>query len=65
MKYYIRTDYGVRCNNKELSYWIISESSAMTYNVIDNLLTFPIYRVKFRDVKDFDFDRRYMLEEDD
>ena len=64
IEHFIRTDYGVECNWKTLKYWIISEDNenggvSVTKLVEDNdkPIKFDIYRLKFRDVKDFDFDR--------
>lgn len=61
-KYYIQTDYAINLNSKYLEYWILGKNSEY-YNKLqvenDNLLplSFPIYRIKFSDIKDFDFDR--------
>lgn len=66
--YRIRTDYGINCGTDELKYWIydINSISGNTSEygkillVDDNKnkpLTFEIYKVKFSDIKDFDFDR--------
>ncbi len=61
-KYYIQTDYAINLNSKFVEYWILGKSSPYYRQVsIQNTgyapLSFPIYRVKFSDIKDFDFDR--------
>ena len=62
-KYYIQSDYGINLNSDYIEYWIVGKNSEYyrKYNIIDSgvrqPLTFPIYRVKFSDIKDFDFDR--------
>ena len=61
-KYYIQTDYAINLNQKYVEYWILGKNSQY-YRQIPikvngfNPLTFPIYRIKFSDIKDFDFDR--------
>lgn len=61
-KFYIQTDYAINLNSDYLEYWIKGNNSEY-YTKIDVLsndelpLTFPIYRIKFSDIKDFDFDR--------
>ena len=60
LEHYIRTDYGIECDSSILKYWINNVNSATTVNVEDydqTPILFNIYRVKFRDIKDFDFDR--------
>lgn len=61
-EYFIRSDYAISCNDSILKYWIESETNAPTINVnTDNPdeipMVFPIYRVRFYDIKDFDFNR--------
>lgn len=60
--YYIQTDYGINLNSTTLEYWILGKNSEFYRQVPvqttgDVPLTFPIYRIKFTDIKDFDFDR--------
>jgi hypothetical protein len=61
-KYYIQSDWAINSTSNSLEYWIVGKSSkyyktVSTYekNRIPN--QFKIYRVKFSDIKDFDFDR--------
>jgi len=61
-KYFIQSDYGINLNRDRLEYWIVGKNSE--YYVSKNVenygqipLMFPIYRARFSDVKDFDFDR--------
>lgn len=61
-KYYINTDYAINLNEKYLEYWILGKNSEYykKINVFDEInapLALPIYRIKFSDIKDFDFDR--------
>jgi len=61
-KYYIQTDYAINLNQEYLEYWILGKNSEYYNNIPVKTagsppLTFPIYRVKFSDIKDFDFDR--------
>jgi hypothetical protein len=62
-KYYIQSDYAINSNGKRLEYWKGGSNSkhyryySTTGNTIkDTPISFPIYRVKFCDIKDFDFD---------
>lgn len=62
-KLFIRTDYAISCDHNELKYYIIDENDKQ-YSVKKNIfeknqkpITFKIFRVKFRDIKDFDFNR--------
>jgi len=61
-EYLIRTDYGIRSDDKSLKYWIENESKSInilthdTYNKLKPIV-FEIYRVQFRDIKDFDYNR--------
>jgi len=64
MEYFIRTDYGIECNSNTLLYWLQDRNSeySKTINVEDDInnekpMMFKVYRVKFRDIKDFDFNR--------
>lgn len=61
-KFYIQTDYAINLSSEYLEYWIKGNNSEF-YNKINVIsddsspLSFPIYRIKFSDIKDFDFDR--------
>jgi PKD repeat protein len=63
--YYIQTDYAINSNNEILEYWIGGKTSEYykkyeVYNKNDKNklpLIYTIYRIKFSDIKDFDFDR--------
>ena len=60
--FFIHSDYAVSSNNSVLQYWkggVNSEYSVLkdTINEDGSPLSFKIYRVKFLDIKDFDFDR--------
>ena len=67
VNYHIRTDYAIKCDEKSLNYWIVDEKYAVTGStygnsvlVDDNInkpLLFDVYKIKFSDIKDFDFDR--------
>ncbi|CAG7581622.1 MAG: gp265 [uncultured marine phage] len=59
--YYINTDYGFSVNNNKFDYWINeSDSSYRTSLDLDKIdknnppLTFPIYKLNFTEVKEFD-----------
>ena len=61
-KYYIQTDWGINSNSNQLEYWINGKNSEFYRNVKTEStgklpLHFNIYRVKFSDIKDFDFHR--------
>jgi len=61
-KFYIQTDYAINLNSEFLEYWILGKNSDYYRKYPVNPkgfipITFPIYRVKFSDIKDFDFDR--------
>ena len=64
-RYYIQCDYAINSNSKELEYWVGGKSSSNytkidVYNKKDTTtspLEYKLYRVKFSDIKDFDFDR--------
>ena len=61
-KYYIQSDYAINMNSKLLEYWILGKNSPYYTSVQSQPtgqipLTLPIYRIKFSDIKDFDFDR--------
>ena len=60
--YYIQTDYAINSNTNTLEYWINTKNSDYYVsknisNSTDKPLTYPIYRLKFSDIKDFDYDR--------
>lgn len=58
--YYIHSDYAIISNAKLLKYWRGGESNNITKSIFDSdgkPLLYNIYKVKFTDVKDFDFDR--------
>ena len=64
LRYYIDTDYAISSNSSKLKYWIESEESEFSINkdIRTNKkyrkpLMYPIYRMKFSDIKDWDFDR--------
>jgi hypothetical protein len=68
-KYFIQTDYAINLNSKYVEYWILGKNSEYYRQVqVENTgflpLTFPIYRIKFSDIKDFDFDRVITLYSD-
>ncbi|MFW6243244.1 MAG: hypothetical protein ACOC2W_03705, partial [bacterium] len=61
-EYYIHSDYAITSNNSVLQYWkggINSEFSVLkdVVNEDGSPLSYKIYRIKFSDIKDFDFDR--------
>ena len=63
-KYYIQTDWGINSNSTKLEYWINGKNSNFYQTKTTTApyiqpLQFNIYRVKFSDIKDFDFDRVY------
>ena len=65
LQHFIRTDYGIECDYNTLTYWLVHKehSDYVTTVPVEDVLndetpiTFPIYRAKFREIKDFDFDR--------
>lgn len=63
-QYYIQTDYAINSTNLNLEYWIGGKSSEyyvktdiMNSNTDIAPLTYQVYRIRFSDIKDFDFDR--------
>lgn len=61
-EYIIHTDYAITSDKNTLRYWKGGQDSKFdtTRNVFDdsgNPIQYNIYRVKFTDIKDFDFDR--------
>lgn len=62
--YYIQCDYAINSDSTKLEYWINGKNSDHYINksIFDKYnnsspLTYKIYKVKFSDIKDFDFDR--------
>lgn len=62
--YYIQTDYAINSSKLFLEYWIGGKTSEYykRMNIMDSNpdtspLTYQIYRIRFSDIKDFDFDR--------
>lgn len=58
--YYIQSDYAIISNTNELKYWkggIENIISTKIYDNINSPISYNIYRIKFTDIKDFDFDR--------
>jgi hypothetical protein len=61
-KYYIQSDWGINNTNEYLEYWIVGKNTnyyrkVLTYEKNRTPNQFKIYKVKFSDIKDFDFDR--------
>jgi len=61
-KFYIQSDYAILSNNDNLEYWIGGKTSKYYKkldidNNIDKPLIYPIYKITFSEIKDFDFDR--------
>lgn len=67
-EYYIQTDYAIQSDDNTLQYWIVSSGNTLysantyytnqlIYDGVNKPLTYPVYRLKFTDIKDFDFDR--------
>ena len=61
-EYNIRSDYGIQSNSETLEYWIGDIKESIKKPIEDKLnkskpLLYNVYRVKFRDIKDFDYDR--------
>jgi len=61
-KYYIQTDWGINSNSENLEYWINGKNSEFyrslkTESKDSQPLQFNIYKIKFSDIKDFDFER--------
>jgi len=60
--YYIQSDYGINLSDTYIEYWIVGKNSEYYKKLYVNLTgstptTFPVYRLKFTDIKDFDYDR--------
>lgn len=58
--YYIQSDYAIISNNKLLKYWRGGQNNITIKNIFDSNnkpISYNIYRAKFLDIKDFDFDR--------
>jgi hypothetical protein len=61
-KYYIQTDFAITSDSEKLKYWIGGDNSEYYREIdIENInrkpLVYSIYKVKFADIKDFDYDR--------
>jgi hypothetical protein len=58
-EYYLNTDYAINSNSDLLEYWIQDKNSPFYTSTPTNItpIQYPIYRLKFSDIKDFDFDR--------
>jgi len=61
-KYFMQSDYAITSDDKKLKYWIGGSNSqyykeANIENVNRKPLVYSIYRIRFSDIKDFDFDR--------
>jgi len=61
-KYFIQSDYMITSNHNKLKYWIGGSNSEYYKEInIQNInrkpMVYSIYKVKFSDIKDFDFDR--------
>ena len=61
-KYYIQSDWAINSDSNFLEYWIVGKNTPYykkisTHDKNKTPLQFKIYRVKFADIKDFDFDR--------
>jgi len=61
-KYFIQSDYAITSDTSKLKYWIGGDNSEYYKEVtIENInrkpLVYSVYKVKFSDIKDFDFDR--------
>ena len=61
-QYYIQTDWGINSSASYLEYWIVGKNTPFykkvnTYEKDRLPNQFKIYRVKFSDIKDFDFDK--------
>lgn len=60
--YYLQSDYGITSDNEKLKYWIGGTNSEYykefdIKNINRKPLVYSVYKVKFADIKDFDFDR--------
>ncbi|MFW6009225.1 MAG: hypothetical protein ACOCP8_08190, partial [archaeon] len=60
--YYLNTDYAINSTKNNLEYWIGERNGEFYVNKdIENKnkepLKYPVWRIKFSDIKDFDFDR--------
>ena len=60
IEHYIRSDFGFECDNEKLTYWLQDKTTGedvFVEDINEKPIIFKIYKVKFRDVKDFDFNR--------
>lgn len=57
--YYLNTDYAINSNSEFLEYWIENRNSDFYNKQTTNIkpIKYPVYRLRFCDIKDFDFDR--------
>lgn len=60
--YYIQSDYAINSTPTYLEYWKGGKNSKYytnksIYTYSNKPLSYPVYRLKFNDIKDFDFDR--------
>lgn len=61
-EYYIQSDYAISSSKDKLEYWIGGSDSEYyeSYDITNTNrkpLVYTVYRIKFSDIKDFDFDR--------
>ena len=59
--YYIQSDFAINSYSKKLEYWKGGRNSKYhisksIYSYNNKPISYPVYRLKFSDVKDFDFD---------
>lgn len=59
-QYFIQSDYGINSYPLYLEYWKGGKENTI-YKTIEDIqrepLSYPVYRLRFSDIKDFDFDR--------
>ncbi len=60
--YYIQSDYAINSTPSMLEYWKGGKNSKyytkrQIYTYGDKPLSYPVYRLRFNDIKDFDFNR--------
>jgi len=61
-KYFIQSDYAINSYPNTLEYWKGGKNSKhytskSVYTYGNKPISYPVYRIKFSDIKDFDFDR--------
>lgn len=57
--YYIHSDFAINSNDNYLEYWVNNKENYKKISILqdgETPLLYPIYRIKFCDVKDFDYD---------